>query len=411
MMRRKSKGNALSPSGSLGSNDGINGHCLPTLCADSPSLSMSSSSSPKQQSRSRIRMPKTRRPFQKILLDRKVWIRILLVSLLFWKRYAIRRQCHRYLAFYLAWRADTVDGSLWRGTLPSYQWKAATLKNVQADLVVSHCDLPLDWIFKWTKAITFDKITVISKCGKPVEGAPPNANIVTLPNLGRCDQSYAHYLLNHYDDYGEYDAPAADKEGQDHRKDKLIVFTKDNDNMNRDIVSRHRSFEEMVTIAQSTGFACQEEQLWGYSPDHYFKICQPSAYMNWTAMAPYSRDTYVRLPRDDASEFPSRNGKTLKDYILKLNIPAPESDIAPMCFGGNFLFNAKYLRQHPKELWERLEKSLSRGNNIAEGHYAERLWAHLLSPPLSHAKVQEILKQHDSAACPIEVNRAGVLTK
>ena len=180
--------------------------------------------------------------------------------------------------------------------------------------------------------------------------------------------------------------------------------------MNRDINSRHRSMPEMISIAQTLGFACQEEQIWGYSPDSFFKICHPSAYMNWTAMAPYSRESYVRLPRDDNSEFSSRNGKNLQEYIQNLAIPEPESGIAPMCFGGNFMFHAKYIRQHPKDLWERIEKSLSRGNNIAEGHYMERLWAHLLSPPLSADTVREILKQSDSS-CQIEVHRAGVLTK
>mmetsp|Transcript_29867 Transcript_29867/g.71780 ORF Transcript_29867/g.71780 Transcript_29867/m.71780 type:complete len:412 (+) Transcript_29867:74-1309(+) len=408
MLRRKSKvGNPLSPNGILDNTNNDN-KSLPTHSADSSSLSLSS---PKQHSRSRIRMLKTGQPLQQILLDRKFWIRVLLFSLFFWKRYALGRQSHRYLVNYLAWKADTLEGSLWRGTLPSYQWKTADLQNVGVDIVVSHCDLPLDWIFqKWAKPITFDKVTVISKCGKPVEGAPPNANIITLPNLGRCDQSYAHYLLNHYDDYADYD----DGDHSD-QKDKFIVFTKDNDNMNRDVVSRHRSLVEMVAIAQSMGFACQEEQSWVFSPDHYFKICQPSAYMNWTAMAPYSRDSYVRLNRDDNSDFGSLNGKTLQEYTTNLNIPVPEQEsssdiVAPLCYGGNFLFNAKNIRQHPKELWERLEKFLSRGNNIAEGHYAERLWAHLLSPPLPKEKVQEILKQQDST-CRIEKERAGEITK
>ncbi|KAL3936792.1 MAG: hypothetical protein SGBAC_007965 [Bacillariaceae sp.] len=419
-MRRKSMAtsNAVSPTVVvLDSPYGDSkSHSLPMHCVDSSS---SSSSSPtKEHSRSMLRKLKSSQPFQQIQLHRKFWIRVLLFSLFFWKRYALRRQCHRYLTKYLAWKADTEEGSLWRGTLPSSRWKTPTaLQNVKVDLVVSHCDLPLDWIFdEWAKPITFDKITVISKCGKPVVGAPPHANIVILPNLGRCDQSYAHFLLYHYDDYAEYDADyirSGSGAGAGAKKEKFIVFTKDNDNMNRAIVSRHRSMVEMISIAQSSlGFACQEEQIWGYDPNHYFKICQPSAYLNWTAMGPYSRESYARLARDDNSEFPSRNGKTLQDYMANLNIPILEesSDIAPMCFGGNFMLNVRGIRQHPRELWERLEKSLSRGNNIAEGHYTERLWAHLLSPPLPEATVQEILKQQDST-CQIEANRAGVFTK
>ena len=38
--------------------------------------------------------------------------------------------------------------------------------------------------------------------------------------------------------------------------------------------------------------------------------------------------------------------------------------------------------ERPQRVWSRLTSLLSRGNNIEEGHYAERLWAALLSPPL-----------------------------
>ena len=203
--------------------------------------------------------------------------------------------------------------------------------------------------------------------------------------------------MSHYDDYAEYD-------GSDDQKDKFVIFMKDNDNMNRDIRSRHRSMPEMIAIAQSMGFACQEEQIWGYSQNDFFKICHPSA------TAPYSRESYTRLPLDDNSDFASRNGKNLQEYIHNLAIPEPESGIAPLCFGGNFVFHAKNIRQHPKDLWERIEKSLRRGNNIAEGHYMERLWAHLLSPPLSADTVREILKQSDSS-CQIEILGVGVISK
>jgi hypothetical protein len=33
-------------------------------------------------------------------------------------------------------------------------------------------------------------------------------------------------------------------------------------------------------------------------------------------------------------------------------------------------------------VWKALEKTLARGDNIQEGHYAERSWARLLSTPL-----------------------------
>ena len=39
-------------------------------------------------------------------------------------------------------------------------------------------------------------------------------------------------------------------------------------------------------------------------------------------------------------------------------------------------------------IWKRIELSLSRGNNIEEGHFAERSWAGLLAYPLADEQVQ-----------------------
>merc|ERR1719203_1244740 len=46
-------------------------------------------------------------------------------------------------------------------------------------------------------------------------------------------------------------------------------------------------------------------------------------------------------------------------------------------------------------VWKSVEKSLSRGNNIQEGHYAERSWAALLSTPLQPFQVDALLYKSD----------------
>ena len=115
--------------------------------------------------------------------DRKLWIRVLLFSLFFWQRHVLRRQACRYCVDYLAWKADTVEGSIWRGTLPRHLWKQQNdfLYKPKIDLVISHCDLPLDWSFELAGPVRLDKITILSKCGKPVVGAPSNAKLLIYP--------------------------------------------------------------------------------------------------------------------------------------------------------------------------------------------------------------------------------------
>jgi hypothetical protein len=42
------------------------------------------------------------------------------------------------------------------------------------------------------------------------------------------------------------------------------------------------------------------------------------------------------------------------------------------------------------EVWRAAERSLSRGDNIQEGHYMERTWAMLLASPLEEYQVKAI---------------------
>jgi hypothetical protein len=55
----------------------------------------------------------------------------------------------------------------------------------------------------------------------------------------------------------------------------------------------------------------------------------------------------------------------------------------PVCYGGMWAVCRAAVHARPVSVWLRLSELLSRGNNIKEGqHYAERLWAAWLGPPL-----------------------------
>jgi hypothetical protein len=46
-------------------------------------------------------------------------------------------------------------------------------------------------------------------------------------------------------------------------------------------------------------------------------------------------------------------------------------------------------------VWKTAEQSLSRGGNIQEGHYMERMWAMLLALPLEEYQVEAIKNYSD----------------
>merc|ERR1712232_1481808 len=56
-------------------------------------------------------------------------------------------------------------------------------------------------------------------------------------------------------------------------------------------------------------------------------------------------------------------------------LPGP---LAPVCFGGLFAASVSQIEKG-KSIWGNLENKLTRGDNIEESHFTERLWAALLS--------------------------------
>ena len=88
----------------------------------------------------------------------------------------------------------------------------------------------------------------------------------------------------------------------------------------------------------------------------------------------------------------------------------PHSKAIPVCYGGMFAAKKKQILNQPEQVWQNVVTSLGRGNNILEGHYAERLWAPALSViDEDYARsVSEIILPHvyDTFWC---WNRRGML--
>jgi len=82
-------------------------------------------------------------------------------------------------------------------------------------VVISHCKLSIGWIWKsYLYNQSYESVTIISKCGVPIrpEDMPPITlthhqqdqdqeqndkilvQIISLPNIGRCDHSYAYWI-------------------------------------------------------------------------------------------------------------------------------------------------------------------------------------------------------------------------
>jgi hypothetical protein len=84
------------------------------------------------------------------------------------------------------------------------------------------------------------------------------------------------------------------------------------------------------------------------------------------------------------------------DWFYKnLGAGSLETGLVQVCYGGVFAASFKNIKKRKMEVWRAAEQSLSRGNNIQEGHYMERTWATLVALPLEEYEVEALKNNSD----------------
>jgi hypothetical protein len=244
-------------------------------------------------------------------------------------------------------------------------------------IVVSHCINDLDWLTSFVQGVNGTvNVTVISKCDSPVDGVPENTKIIRLPNVGRCDHSYAYWLA--------YLNPYGDEE------DVAVVFLKDDISYaNLHQVGFWRPLRELLEISSVRGFACAiETTKFGINED----MVSLSIYHKWDHLATFSLATYARTKAgylDATKDTFKSNFTNLGDWADQTSGDALNSyTIVPVCYGGAFATTASNIKKRDNSVWENIERTLSRGDNIEEGHFAGK-WSRssLLSSDMRPALV------------------------
>lgn len=270
----------------------------------------------------------------------------------------------------------------------------ASKNETKIHVVVSHCVNDLSWLSKFTRGYTISSIHVISNCGKSVEGAPKGAVIHDLPNVGRNDHSYVYYINNVLEKCVE----------RSDRKRTKVFFLKDD--MSKENMSQKgtwNSFETMLGLSSSTnGFACGVSKTlvrgMSYSAFHDTK-----SLFTFT-MKKYDRN--IKGYAEDTSPFQS-NFTTFGSFFeshFQLNLP----ELVQVCYGGVFAASYSNIVQLDASALKKVEKTLSRGNNIQEGHYMERAWGPLLATPDLKAHQIEFLRNRSIRLAPYSYTGALV---
>ena len=99
----------------------------------------------------------------------------------------------------------------------------------------------------------------------------------------------------------------------------------------------------------------------------------------------YRRNSAKYLKADNVRFNP---GISFNQWLAGVNVSLPR--VTPVCYGGNFAVKVTHILK-VKNATKNLVQSLSRGNNIVEGHYCERSWAGLLSAILPENTQLELL--------------------
>jgi len=274
-------------------------------------------------------------------------------------------------------------------------------KSTSNTLVLTFCKHQLEWLHDYCVGTSFRAMTIYSKCGHDdialafisSQSCAMNVSLVRLPNVGGVDHAIAFHISN---------LPST----TDPRE--IILFVKDTFLEVHQRRSTIRSFEDIIRLAVAPlGFGCglkptlpprprfysekfkrtflcvkhilkklfskSEADKDGlcYSHDEKISVWHKTNILMSFHMATYSRGR--ENDRDESFKSTLSFSRLLQD--LNVSLPAP---LTPVCYGGSFAAKVSHILR-VKEPVTKLMKYLSRGDNIIEGHYAERMWAGLLS--------------------------------
>lgn len=132
--------------------------------------------------------------------------------------------------------------------------------------------------------------------------------------------------------------------------------------------SKFLNFNDMIRIVSDRGFACATRP-------RKHSIFHNTSVLGKLEMKSYKGDVF--------------NSTSLRKWWARIGINVPRPFV-PVCYGGHFATTGRQLQRVDTRIWKKIVRSLEHGDNIAEGHYAERSWSALLSPQFSCEFANEI---------------------
>ena len=214
--------------------------------------------------------------------------------------------------------------------------------------------------------------------------------IEVLPNVGRCDHSYAHYITTILDE--KIKISKSSNGNGDEEKNSVVLFLKDNmspENMHQgdQMEKSWNDLESMLRVSFSeNGFSCGIV---------ISKSSHRSAYHNLSRLFKFKMKVYKsnkKVYSEYGDEVPFEYNIMNLGSFMKILDPGLLPELVQVCYGGVFAASLSNIRKIKSSTWETAEKILSRGDNIVEGHFMERSWGVLLSTHLQQFQIDGLRK-------------------
>jgi len=257
-------------------------------------------------------------------------------------------------------------------------------------VVVSHCTANLTWLVHELRALpcNLKSLTIYSKCqADPVIVSKISSTVktsyLTLPNVGRCDHTYAHHMAA----LVQYRAIKTEND--------VFVFLKDTRVIHQPGI--RRALPEMILMARgparfSCGLIPKASKDFRYAD---ISVWHKTAILGKFRLNKYTRNADIYTQNNNPGYFTYRLGD-FRFWANSVGVKLSNNDVTPVCYGGNFATLGSQIKLG-EIFWPRIEHALRTGNNIEEGHFMERLWAHLLVQR-SALSADQILLRHARGA-------------
>lgn len=203
---------------------------------------------------------------------------------------------------------------------------------------------------RWYKRQNFDvHVYLYQKCGynhecmKMFRLKTASFYNKRLSNTGRCDHTMSYFLSEHYNTLSD-----------------MIFFLKDTMSMWNFPMLK---YSHMLDSTRIYGIGCA-------TPLYRETISSLKSYLPTS----YNSPSIHFSEKNDEIPFSSMSWE---QFLIMYNISVDST--MNVCYGGSFAVKRNIILKHSQSFYQRLTNGLSRGNNIIESHYMERLWAHIFT--------------------------------